>query len=98
MPPPLQHCVRTFPAPLHSRANGLSANAQMLIPLAMLFPLLLRAVSFPPAFGEPPRMQTRDLRTLPFGYGMGSGTIAAWLTQKAEEVYRETVDEYSQIE
>lgn len=43
-------------------------------------------------------MQTRDLRTLPFGYGMGSGTIAAWLTQKAEEVYHETVDEYSQIE
>ena len=52
------------------------------------------AVSFPPAFGEPPKMQTRDLRTLPFGYGMGSGTIAAWLAQKAQELYHETVDEY----
>ena len=56
------------------------------------------AVSYPPAFGEPPRMQTRDLRPLPFGYGMGSGTLATWLSRKAEEVYQETVDEYSGFE
>ena len=27
-------------------------------------------------------MQTRDLRELPGGYGMGSGTLAAWITEK----------------
>lgn len=40
-------------------------------------------------------MQTRDLRKLPFGYGMGSGTIASWLATKAEEIYHESADEYS---
>ena len=40
-------------------------------------------------------MQTRDLRPLPFGYGMGSGTIATWLSRQAEAVYGETVDEYT---
>ena len=58
----------------------------------------LVAVSYPPAFGEPPRMQTRDLRPLPFGYGMGSGTIATWLSRQAEAVYGETVDEYVPME
>ena len=37
---------------------------------------------FPAHWGEPPRMQTRDLRELPGGYGMGSGTLAAWITEK----------------
>jgi hypothetical protein len=53
------------------------------------------AVSYPPAFGEPPRMQSRDLRPLPFGYGMGSSTMVNWLSRQAESVYGETVDEYS---
>ena len=48
--------------------------------------------------GEPPRMQTRDLRPLPFGYGMGSGTLASWLGQKAQATYGETADEYHQLE
>jgi len=52
-------------------------------------------VSYPPAFGEPPRMQSRDLRPLPFGYGMGSSTMVNWLSRQAESVYGETVDEYS---
>ena len=39
-------------------------------------------------------MVTRDLRRLPFGYGMGSGTVARWLAEKAQEVYHESVDEY----
>ena len=56
------------------------------------------AVSYPPAFGEPPLMQTRDYRPLPFGYGHGSGTIATWLSRKAEEVYHETADEYIENE
>lgn len=56
------------------------------------------AVSYPPAFGEPPRAMTRDLRRLPYGYGMGSSTLANWLSRKAEDVYQETVDEYSNFE
>ena len=43
-------------------------------------------------------MQTRDLRPLPFGYGMGSSTLASWISRKAEDVYGETVDEYSGFE
>ena len=54
-----------------------------------------RAVSFPPAFGEPPRAMTRDLRPLPFGYGTGSGTLARWLTERAQAVYSETAEEYA---
>ena len=40
------------------------------------------ASRFPEHWGEPPAMQTRDLRELPGGYGMGSGTLAAWITEK----------------
>ena len=57
-------------------------------------PLPLCAVTYPPAFGEPPRMTTRDYRKLPFGYGYGSGTIAGWLTTRAQAVYGETAEEY----
>ena len=32
--------------------------------------------------GEPPRAQTKDLRELPGGYGMGSGTLARWIEEK----------------
>jgi hypothetical protein len=39
---------------------------------------------WPPAWGEPPQAQTRDLRPLGFGYGMGSGTVARWIAQNAE--------------
>jgi len=34
---------------------------------------------FPAHWGEPPRIQTRDLRPLPGGYGRGSGTLAGWI-------------------
>lgn len=37
---------------------------------------------FPAHWGDPPRMQTKDLRQLPGGYGMGSGTLAKWITEK----------------
>ena len=78
-------------------------------------------------------MQTRDLRPLPFGYGMGSGTIAvrlpppplalpsspsqspmlaqprlltvvphpyaqAWLTERAQTVYQEGAEEWTDTE
>ncbi len=34
---------------------------------------------FPARWGEPPKLQTRDLRPLPGGYGSGSGTLAKWI-------------------
>ena len=52
--------------------------------------------NFPPPWGEPPRAMTRDLRPLPFGYGMGSGTLARWITEKAQEVSGESPEEYEQ--
>jgi len=40
---------------------------------------------YPAHWGEPPAIQTRDLRELPAGFGMGSGTLAAWIQQKIDE-------------
>lgn len=37
------------------------------------------AVSFPKSWGEVPKIQTRDIRNLPGGYGKGSGTLAKWI-------------------
>lgn len=34
---------------------------------------------FPAHWGDPPRMQTRDFRPLPGGYGRGSSTLARWI-------------------
>lgn len=39
---------------------------------------------FPKHWGVPPRLQTKDLRPLPGGYGMGSSTVAKWITQNME--------------
>jgi hypothetical protein len=36
---------------------------------------------FPKHWGNPPKRQTRDLRPLPGGYGMGSGTLARWIQE-----------------
>ena len=35
--------------------------------------------AYPRHWGAPPKMQTRDLRPLPGGYGQGSGTLAKWI-------------------
>lgn len=51
---------------------------------------------YPPEYGPPPMMQTRDFRPLPFGYGHGSSTLARWLETKANELYGETVAEYNE--
>ncbi len=37
---------------------------------------------FPSHWGDPPMIQTRDLRPLPGGYGMGSGTLKTWIEEK----------------
>jgi hypothetical protein len=40
------------------------------------------ASRFPSHWGAPPMVQTRDLRPLPGGYGMGSGTLKRWIEEK----------------
>ena len=40
--------------------------------------------TFPKHWGEPPKRQTRDLRPLPGGYGMGSGTLARWIQENLD--------------
>jgi len=42
----------------------------------------LRPGKFPPDWGQPPSIQTRDQRILPGGYGYGSSTLAAWIADK----------------
>jgi hypothetical protein len=37
---------------------------------------------FPSHWGNPPMIQTRDLRELPGDYGMGSGTLKQWIEEK----------------
>jgi len=39
---------------------------------------------FPEHWGEPPRIQTRDYRELPGGYGKGSSTLANWIKKNLE--------------
>lgn len=40
--------------------------------------------SFPDHWGPPPRVQTRDYRPLPGGYGFGSSTLAGWIQQNMD--------------
>jgi hypothetical protein len=40
--------------------------------------------AYPAHWGNPPSIQTRDLRQLPGGYGMGSGTLANWIAENIE--------------
>jgi hypothetical protein len=39
---------------------------------------------FPEHWGPPPAIQTRDLRPLPGGYGMGSSTLARWIQENLD--------------
>ena len=60
-------------------------------PPVKLRPILPRPIkpgakkSYPKHWGKPPLRQTRDLRPLPGGYGMGSSTLANWIKQKMEQ-------------
>lgn len=40
---------------------------------------------FPEHWGEPPKVQTRDFRDLPGGYGKGSSTLANWITENMKK-------------
>ena len=60
-------------------------------PPVNLRPILPRPIkpsakkSYPKHWGKPPLRQTRDLRPLPGGYGMGSSTLGNWIKQKMEQ-------------
>jgi hypothetical protein len=41
--------------------------------------------SFPEHWGEPPQIQTRDMRPLPGGFGEGSSTVANWIQQNLDQ-------------
>ena len=41
--------------------------------------------AYPEHWGAPPRIQTKDLRPLPGGYGMGSGTLAGWIQKNLDQ-------------
>ena len=61
--------------------------------IACLITLLLSAFAaisaeqkkFPAHWGNPPAVQTKDLRPLPGGYGYGSSTLAKWIEQNLEK-------------
>ncbi len=40
--------------------------------------------AFPKHWGAPPRLQTKDLRPLPGGYGRGSSTLARWIQKNLD--------------
>ncbi len=40
--------------------------------------------AYPGHWGLPPKIETRDLRELPGGYGMGSTTLANWIQDKLD--------------
>ncbi|MGJ8697909.1 MAG: DUF5060 domain-containing protein [Verrucomicrobiaceae bacterium] len=41
--------------------------------------------SFPKHWGAPPKIQTRDIRDLPGGYGQGSSTLAKWIAMNLKK-------------
>ncbi|XZE22033.1 hypothetical protein SH449x_001949 [Pirellulaceae bacterium SH449] len=43
------------------------------------------AKNFPEHWGNPPALQTRDLRPLPGGYGQGSSTLAKWIQENLDK-------------
>ena len=44
-----------------------------------------KAKEYPAHWGAPPRVQTRDLRPLPGGYGRGSSTLAGWIQKNLDQ-------------
>lgn len=65
------------------RPDGLGPDTQIAsgqLPKAFAF----QRPPFPEHWGEPPRIQTRDLRPLPGGYGQGSSTLARWIQENLD--------------
>lgn len=65
----------------------LSLNAEVLKKESPQKPELKRpdAKPFPPHWGKPPAVQTKDIRPLPHGFGMGSSTLAKWISENLKE-------------
>ena len=40
--------------------------------------------TYPAHWGNPPAIQTRDMRELPGGYGFGSSTLAKWIQKNMD--------------
>jgi hypothetical protein len=40
---------------------------------------------FPPHWGRPPAVQTKDFKKLPLGFGTGSSTLAKWILENVKE-------------
>jgi hypothetical protein len=66
-------------------------NSSLRLPASLFLSLCLFSATalgqqkaFPTHWGEPPAIQTRDLRPLPGGFGQGSSTLAAWIQQNLD--------------
>ena len=40
---------------------------------------------FPTNWGKPPEIQTKDYRSLPYGYGHGSSTLHHWIIENKKK-------------
>jgi len=59
-----------------------------LIALFFAFTVTLHAQekkAYPKHWGDPPMIQTRDIRPLPGGYGQGSSTLAKWIQKNLDK-------------
>jgi len=50
-----------------------------------VFPYVKSKMVFPKHWGNPPAIQTRDLRPLPGGFGKGSSTLAGWIQENLDK-------------
>ena len=50
----------------------------------MVFRVDSYANHFPPHWGDPPEIQTKDIAELPKGFGAGSSTLKDWILEKIE--------------
>lgn len=75
--------VRQPLGPTPSRREASSDPLQSL-PRSTRLVMMQQSKAFPKHWGPPPAIQTRDLRPLPGGYGMGSGTLARWIQENLD--------------
>lgn len=63
----------------------LVTGADALDPTDATTRLAAQQQAFPRHWGDPPQIQTRDIRPLPGGYGQGSSTLAAWIQSNLDK-------------